>query len=281
MGLEKAVEQFKKIEMEEKKRAEAVDLLNKYRPKKFSEFLGNKTTIKITINAVKNYKSEAKTAKNGILIHGLQGTGKTSLAYLIVKALSCENFVEDICDECGNCKSFRIIRDYIWFGAPYQQCNCTKMNKAYMDYVLEGLERGKRIANRGITIFDEFHRTNEPLQEKLLDPLEFNNHMLLIFCAIDIKKISQAFLGRVLKLPVRPPEVDELIPWLRKICDSMEITVKGIDALPQLALSAGRIERDCLSFLEQARLRNEPLTTALVKEIAEDQDYQAPEYTIV
>lgn len=285
MGLEEGIEQLKSkikdAETEEKKRVEAVDLLNKYRPKKFSEFLGNKTTIKITINAVKNYKSEAKIAKNGILIHGLQGTGKTSLAYLIVKALSCENFAEDVCDECDNCKSFKLIRDLFFWNSPYQHCNCTKMDKAYMDYVLREMERGNRIANRRITIFDEFHRTNQPLQQKLLDPLEVNNHILLIFCAISIQKVSQEFQERVLKLPVKPPEINELIPWLLKMCDSMKITVKDGNALKELAEKTGGIERACLSFLEKAQLLEEPLTIDLVKEIAEEQDYHAPEYTLV
>ena len=281
-GLKKLKDEGKKIETEKKKRVEALDLLNKYRPKKFSEFIGNKMTIKMAINAVKNYKSESKRVKNGILIHGLEGTGKTSLAYIIVKALMCQNFAEDVCDECENCKSFRLIRELLFFGSPYQQCNCANMDKAYMDEVLKEIDRGGHlIANRRITIFDEFHRTKEPLQEKLLAPLEFDNHILLIFCAIDIKKTSPAFKERVLILTIRPPEIDELIPWLRKICDSEGITTKDGNALKELALSAGRIERECLSFLEKAQLLEEPLTTDLVKEIAEDQEYHAPEYTFV
>jgi DNA polymerase-3 subunit gamma/tau len=74
------------------------DFRMKYRPKKFSEVIGNKSIIQILKNIVTSHR-----IPNGILFHGPSGTGKSSLAYVFVKALNCLDFEEDVCGNCENC----------------------------------------------------------------------------------------------------------------------------------------------------------------------------------
>jgi hypothetical protein len=108
------------------------------------------------------------------------------------------------------------------------------------------------------------------LQERLLRPLETQKDLLAIFCVIDLKTVTQAFRQRVTVLKTNPPEIDELIPWLQKICDLEGIIVKDKSAIRQIASSANQLPRECLSLLEKGLFLNEPLTTTLVKELAQD-----------
>jgi hypothetical protein len=123
--------------------------------------------------------------------------------------------------------------------------------------------------NRNIHIFDEFHRTKLPLQEQLLRPLDIRDDILLIFCLIELK-VSKAFLQRVTVLKTIRPEIDELTPWLRRMCTLEGIVVKDSRALKQLALAADRLPRECLSLLQKISYLGEPLTIDLVNEITQD-----------
>jgi DNA polymerase III gamma/tau subunit len=100
--------------------------------------------------------------------------------------------------------------------------------------------------------------------------LERQEDLLAIFCVIDLKKVTEAFRQRVTVLKTNPPEIDELIPWLQNICDLEGIIIKDKNALRQVASSANQLPRECLSLLEKVLFLKEPLTTILVKELAQD-----------
>jgi hypothetical protein len=87
-----------------------------------------------------------------------------------------------------------------------------------------------------------------------------------------IKAISPVFAQRIFRLSIRPPEIEELTSWLPKICDSEGITIKDRNGLRQPASSANRQPRECLNLLEMIYLSRQPLTTTLVKEVAQDQE---------
>ena len=253
------------------------DFRKKYRPKTFSEFVGNKRTTKILTNIVKS-----GPLPKGILIHDPAGSGKTSLAHVFLKGLFCQNFSEDVCGECKECLDFEEP-----FSAEYQWpsiFDCTRINEKILDEVFQNTFWPPKKFGRKIYIFDEFHRAKIPLQEKLLKPLETREDRLLIFCLIDLKTIIEAFRQRVMVLKTNRPELDELIPWLQKICDSEGINTKDGNALRQIALSSDRLPRECLSLLEKLSLLGEPLTTGLVKELAQDNRgdrADRPQYRIV
>jgi len=242
----------------------------KYRPKFFSEVIGskNKNVAKILINIINIIKSGQIPPATGVLFHGPPGSGKTTLSLLLIKGLLCLNFLEDACGKCMGCLAFE--RN---ISAPieYSYHDCTQITGKEVDRIIESLKTPVFTKLKFNThFFDEFNRAREPVQEKFLTPLERMKDILLIFSLIDLKDVSEAFRQRVITLKTYPPDIDELLPWIQRICELEGITVVGNNALRSLAETAGQLPRECLGFLEKVYYRGEPLTTSLMKELKRD-----------
>jgi DNA polymerase-3 subunit gamma/tau len=241
------------------------DLREKYRPKKFADFVGNQRNIRYLKNTI------AKgTFPNGIIFHGPPGSGKTSLAYLYGKSLSCLNFEEDICGNCENCIQAEKHFPHTAAISGIHAYDCTRIDEKRLEEIISHnlMYATDRIKNPHI--FDEFHRIRDRGQDKFLKLLESKPAILFIFCLIDISSVEEAFKQRVTILKTLPPEMGEIVPWLQKICNLEGIIVEDIDTLQKLAEQAHRLPRECLGALEKISCLDEPLTIDLVKEIFAD-----------
>jgi len=216
------------------------------------------------------------------VFYGPAGTGKNTFAYLLLKGLYCENFDGDVCGKCKNCLSLK--DDFTGVLMFYHYYNCARIDAKDLQRIIYDMRYVSwGHMGRHIHLFDEFHRTREPLQDKLLDIVEFRKDVLFIFCLIDFQKIIDPFRQRVTILRTSPPEINELIPWLNHICDSRGIIIKGSDALRQIAIDANRSPRECIALLEDIYNLKEPLTIDLVREVAQDRQgtcTDGPEYTL-
>jgi DNA polymerase-3 subunit gamma/tau len=200
------------------------DYRQKYRPKSFSEFVGNRRTIKILANIGKSGH-----LPNGILIYGPAGSGKTTLAQTFLKALHCQNFQDDVCGECKECLDFE--KEFS-SGCQWPDIfDCTMIDEKVFREIYSNTLFPRSIRGRKVYILDEFHRAKSTLQDKFLKPLETAKNRLFIFSLIDLKKVSQAFRQRVTMLQTKRPEVDEIVPWLQRICDLEGIHIKDRNAL--------------------------------------------------
>jgi DNA polymerase III gamma/tau subunit len=103
-----------------------------------------------------------------------------------------------------------------------------------------------------ITYYDEFQRVKIPAQEMLLKALEgdpYPLNKLFIFSTKEPEKVDGGLLQRVTHLKLIPPTVEQLIPWLEKICNWAPIHVEDKTALGLIAEDCNRIPRVCLNFL--------------------------------
>lgn len=241
------------------------DLREKYRPKVFSQIVGNWRVVERLKKIVKS-----RQVPRGILFRGPAGSGKTTVARILIKALHCLNFQDDVCGKCVECLSFE---SHFPDSNKYAFHDCSKMTRKGLDEIIYSLRFGFSTSPTGLHIhcFDEYHRMGEPSQDKFLVPLEHYEGILFIFCLIDDSDINRAFRGRVQVFEMKPPEPDELIPWLQGICAAEGIIIKNGDALQQVVLRANQLPRDCLGLLQQVLFLGEPLSTSLVRELAQDQ----------
>ena len=249
---------------------ESLDLREKYRPKTFSEILGNKLAVRYLINSASTLR-----IPNGILFHGPGGTGKTSSAQVYSKALCCLNFNGDVCGQCEPCQSIEQIypNSSVTYGIHIHDCSLID-EKALNDLIYSQLRwiRFNKI-ERDIHIFDQFDCIRDRSQDKFLKQLEMKNpHILFIFCLVDISSIEPLFRNRVVVWKTTRPVIEEILPWLEHICDAEEIVIKEKEALRHLAKDADFVPRVCLATLEKIVGLREPVTVGLLRELSEDNE---------
>lgn len=241
------------------------DLKLKYRPRTFSEVIGNKSTIQILKSIVKSGR-----IPTGILFHGHPGTCKSCLAYLFVTALNCLDFKEDVCGKCENCL---LMEKYFPHGPSgiVEVHDCTSISENFLENLIKHhfTSFWFNKIDKCTMVFDEFQR-KPSFQQKFLTPLATDPDLLLIFCLIDLTLVEEPFQQRVTILKTTRPELEELVSWLRRICSLERITVEDTRALKDLAIAAELLPRECLSYLQKISYLSDTLTVDLVKQVSKD-----------
>lgn len=255
------------------------DLREKYRPRTFGEVIGNTQPKKFLVSSISSGKFP-----RALIYHGTTGTGKTTLAYLTYMGLSCQNFNDDICGKCENC---RLALKYYPHGFEGVQIyDCTNLDANRLTEILRDRTNflcSNRIG-RQVIIFDEFHRIAERrLQDKFLRKMETCRD-LFIFTLIDLSCLEGAFKDRTTILKTSVPNMEELIPWLESKCKAEGIIIKEKEALKGLAEEARLIPRACLGMLQLISGFGEPITADLINQLSENRksiENDVPTYRVI
>ncbi len=219
----------------------------KYRPQTFSELIGQKVIAESIFNSIKLNK-----VPNAYMFLGIRGSGKTSTARIVAKALNCKNGVENLCskDFCENCQS-------IIDGNNIDILEIDAASKTSVDDVRELIEFSRykpTSAKYKIFICDEVHMFSKSAFAALLKTLEEPPpYLKFIFASTDVKKIPVTIISRCQRYDLSRVNSEELFEYLVKI-KNLENGMITDDAIKLIVkLSEGSV-RDSLSLLDRALL---------------------------
>ena len=217
----------------------------KYRPKTFSDLIGQDIMAETIINSIKMDK-----VPNAYLFSGIRGVGKTTAARIVAKALNCDNGVENLCQNemCEHCNAISNSNhlDVLEIDAASKTCIDDVRD------LIEFSKYGPSTAKFKIFIIDEVHMLSKQAFNGLLKTLEEPpSYLKFIFATTEIRKIPITVVSRCQRFDLTRVKSDLLLDFLKKI-SLLENGKISKDALKLIVkISEGSV-RDALSLLDRA-----------------------------
>ena len=218
-------------------------IYRRWRAQTFGEIVGQEAVVETLRNAVRQER-----VAHAVLFVGPRGTGKTSLARILAKALNCTDLQDgDACDRCPSCTAIRE-------GTTLDLVEIDAASNRGIDAVRELRERlpyppGE--LRRKVYILDEAHQITKDAWNALLKSLEEPpDFVSFMFASTEPSGFPAAILSRLQRYDVRRLTVTEIAGKLRRILEADGRTADdgAIDLIARLA--AGGM-RDAESMLDQ------------------------------
>ena len=236
-----------------------VALYRQWRPQDFDALVGQKA-VKTTL---KNALASGKIA-HAYLFSGPRGTGKTSMARILAKALNCEQGpTAEPCGQCGNCQ--RIVQ-----GTSLDVIEIDAASNTSVDNIRDLREQVAftPVESRyKVYIIDEVHMLSTGAFNALLKTLEEPPaHAVFILATTDPQKVPATIQSRCQRFEFRRVTVDEIAEHLVMVAAGSGIEADA-DALRLIAIQAEGGMRDALSLLDQCGVMAKRVTVATVREV--------------
>jgi DNA polymerase III subunit gamma/tau len=232
----------------------------KYRPQTFDEVVQQSHVTRTLANAI-----AANRVAHAILFSGPRGTGKTTVARILAKAMNCiQGPTAEPCNQCQSCIE-------ITTGNAADVFEIDGASNNSVDQVRELRENLKYMPVRSrykIYIIDEVHMLSLAAFNALLKTLEEPpEHILFLFATTEVHKIPITILSRCQRHDLRRIDNQAIAEHMRKICDAENVRI-GDSSLALIAQEAGGSMRDGLSLLDHVLACAEgPVTLDLVGEL--------------
>ena len=219
-------------------------LYRRWRAQTFTEMVGQEAVVATLRNAVATGK-----VAHALLFTGPRGTGKTSLARIVAKALNCTNLGPNA-DPCDTCEACNAIRE----GRALDLVEIDAASNRGIDAIRELRERlnyAPTDLRRKVYILDEAHQITKDAWNALLKSLEEPpDFVTFMFASTHPQEFPPAILSRLQRFDVRRLSVPEISGKLTRILEA-----DGRDADPEAIALVARLAaggmRDAESILDQ------------------------------
>ena len=219
-------------------------LARKWRPRKFSELVGQEHVVRALTNAL-----DTGRMHHAYLFTGTRGVGKTTIARIFAKSLNCER--GQSADPCGECSVCTAVDE----GRFVDLLEIDAASNTGVDDVREVIENAQYAPSRGrfkVYLVDEVHMLSKNAFNALLKTLEEPPpHVKFLLATTDPQKLPVTVLSRCLKFNLKRLLPEQISGQMRHILGAESIAFED-SAIGELARAADGSLRDGLSLLDQA-----------------------------
>jgi DNA polymerase-3 subunit gamma/tau len=218
-------------------------LARKWRPNTFSELIGQRHISDTLLQALRNDR-----LPHALLFTGPRGTGKTSTARMLAKAIRCPNkkdFVPcNVCHSCVEISQSRSVDVLEIDGASNNGVDSIRELRESVHYM-------PATGQHKILIIDEVHMLSTSAFNALLKTLEEPpSHVVFILATTEVHKLPLTILSRCQRFDFKQISTRQIAEHLKKICESEKFAFQE-DALWLIAREGRGSMRDALSLLDQ------------------------------
>ena len=235
-------------------------LYRKYRPRVFADVYGQDHVTSTLKNEIKEGR-----ISHAYLFTGSRGTGKTTCAKILAKAVNCPNAVDgEPCNACEICKGLDS-------GTIYDVVEIDAASNNGVDNIRDLREEVNYTPTRGkyrVYIIDEVHMLSTGAFNALLKTLEEPPaHVIFILATTEVHKLPATILSRCQRFDFKRIQPESMAVRLQQVAG-----LEGMELAPDAATLIARIAdgalRDGLSILDQCAGRSKQITAQLVSEVA-------------
>jgi len=220
-------------------------LYRKYRPQTFAEIIGQEHIVQTLTNAI-----SSGMVSHAYLFSGPRGSGKTTIARLLAKAVNCQNRKGNEYEPCNKCSSCLEIME----GRSMDLIEIDAASHRGIDEIRE-LKDGIRFvptkSKYKVFIIDESHQLTKEAVNALLKTLEEPPaHAIFVLATTEIHKMIPTIISRCQRFDFRKLTLPEIIKRLEIISQKEKAKIEKA-ALELIALNSGGSIRDGESLLDQ------------------------------